>query len=77
VSEQFQKELFAFIQRWKESGKSVKNKDELIMLFLNETRTKNTTLYKQYTTYITDISGETNIHNVTFAHLEDLPISKD
>jgi hypothetical protein len=77
VSEQFQKELFAFIQKRKESGKSVKNKDELIMLFLNETRKKNTSLHKQYTTYITDISGETNVNAVTFAHLQDLPICKD
>jgi hypothetical protein len=77
LSEKFQQELFAFIEKYKQSGKSVNNHDEIIMLFLNETRKTNTGLYKQYYTYVTSISGQTNIKHVTFADLEELPIVKN
>lgn len=47
------------------------------MLFLNKTRKQNTNLYKQYCNYITDITGCTNIDDVTFTDLADVPIIKD
>jgi hypothetical protein len=78
VSKKFQKELFAFIEARKERWDTLpKNKDDLIKLFLNETKNKNTWLHEEYSEYITSISGQTNIDKVAFKDINRLPIGKD
>lgn len=77
VSKKFQDEFLKFIWENKEKLKSVVNKDNIISLFLENLQKKNTWLYKQFIDYLINISWQAHIENITFAHLEQLPICKD
>gem|GEM_PF-6312398 len=53
------------------------NKNELIALFLQETKKSDVSLAQEYEIYIQNVSGGKKISKITFSDLDCLPLGKD